>query len=704
MEGADLLLDSSLTLTDVEEAGVTLPPCVWPSRWLGISLTLVGRLLSHRSVNFEALRNSLSSLLRPVRGMSVQRVDDVRFCLEFNHVVDLNRTLSLCPWIFDRNLLILQPWTVEPSPTEVDLGWSPFFVHVHRLPYTLRTIEVVGFIGRTIGAWADADQMAAIFNGHICRFCPRLFEQGFVDPGMDSPYGPWLRENRPFRNLSPTVSPIQPTVLRVFRSSSSASAGGRSILRGAQVFGNFEKPNLAGQISRQPSQEICGPQEAACLTSPSLGPSAVVGPDSQPTKDICIGPSRRPTRVADLSPVSVPGPFDTGASSSSQVGSGPSSLPLSLATPTSTATAVPSPHPVTAQVPPIGESSALVEVPLVDSSLLPPLIGGTALPTEGPSSRFVAIPGAKRKLPRSILSDAPVPPGKKCLAFWARQEECLRVITEAWQPAAPGVSQQNTCDNLRRCQVGLQRWSSRVYKGVKGRIRSLEFELETLGSASKSADTKARESSIRAELNQFGRFTVKSAYHLLMNITRREEGHLMGESSSHDGNGWDHVWQNKLPWKIRIFLWRFASDGLPTVQNLLKRRLSVHGGCPICGAVDEDLCHVGLAAVVLWSIWYHRNKALMDGVRCCPLEVLVSAQNFLTSVEASLVVGVASQPVGGCSHWVPPPLGQLKINFDGSWSPGSASGGVGVVVRSVGVLLGVHSRPVVFVELSRWRQ
>ncbi|KAK4438487.1 hypothetical protein Salat_0183000 [Sesamum alatum] len=380
MEGADLLLDSSLTLTDVEEAGVTLP------RVCGL---VVGRGL-------------------------VLLWWGVSFPIEFNHVVDLNRTLSLRPWIFDRNLLILQPWTVEPSPTEVDLGWSPFFVHVHGLPYTLRTIEVVGFIGRTIGAWADADQMAqdiqwldsirvrlllnvdsplhralkvrselgdevlARFTykrlpnfcyicgrlGHICRFCPRLFEEGFVDP----------------------VSPIQPTILRVFRSSSSASVGGRSVLRGAQVFGNFEKPNLAGQISHQPSQEIRGPQEAAYLTSPSLSPSAVVGPDSQPTKDICIGPSRWPTRVADLSPVSVPGPSDPGASSSSQVGPGPSSLPLSLATPPSTATAVPSPHPVTAQVPPIGDSSALVEVPLVDSSLLPPLISGTALPSEGPSS------------------------------------------------------------------------------------------------------------------------------------------------------------------------------------------------------------------------------------------------------------------------------------------------------------------------------
>ncbi|KAK4412437.1 hypothetical protein Salat_2890800 [Sesamum alatum] len=46
------------------------------------------------------------------------------------------------------------------------------------------------------------------------------------------------------------------------------------------------------------------------------------------------------------------------------------------------------------------------------------------------------------------------------------------------------------------------------------------------------------------------------------------------------------------------------------------------------------------------------------------MEALGLAQNFSTSVNASLVDKANSQPVGGYSHWVPPPPRQLKINFD----------------------------------------
>ncbi|KAK4434172.1 hypothetical protein Salat_0579900 [Sesamum alatum] len=157
MDGDILRMGSMLSLREDEVTGVIIPETAWSRAEANYQLTLVGRLLSHRSGNFEALRNLLQNLIRPVRGMLCNMISEDRFCLVFNHQEDLRRALAMRPWTFDRNLILLQRVAPGEDPTTISLDWSPFFVNIHDLCYGQRSLDVVCYIGSSLGKWEDAD-------------------------------------------------------------------------------------------------------------------------------------------------------------------------------------------------------------------------------------------------------------------------------------------------------------------------------------------------------------------------------------------------------------------------------------------------------------------------------------------------------------------------------------------------------------------
>lgn len=55
---------------------------------------------------------------------------------------------------------------------------------------------------------------------------------------------------------------------------------------------------------------------------------------------------------------------------------------------------------------------------------------------------------------------------------------------------------------------------------------------------------------------------------------------------------WNHIWKQKLPQKVKIFLWQVAHGCLPTNELLFKRNIASESNCKGCGHVKEDLEHV----------------------------------------------------------------------------------------------------------------
>ncbi|KAK4415646.1 hypothetical protein Salat_2672000 [Sesamum alatum] len=286
MENDLLRLDSVLSLMVEEGSGVVILRSEWDKGSGGFRLTLVGRLLSHRSVHFDALKVSLTNILHPAKGVVVRKVSESRFCLIFNHFEDLRRVLDLRPWIFDRSLVVIQPLSSMVDPLTVDLDWCPFFVHVHDIPYSQRTVAVVRYIGNCLGAWLEEVDIARFISwfetvririninvtkplkralrlrleqgdevvvrffyerlpnfcylcgklGHIGQYCDLRFQEHFVDPGSQTPYGAWLRASGPDPRIGSGSVPARPTYIWHGSSSSGLLGSG---LQGAHIFGDF---------------------------------------------------------------------------------------------------------------------------------------------------------------------------------------------------------------------------------------------------------------------------------------------------------------------------------------------------------------------------------------------------------------------------------------------------------------------------------
>ncbi|KAK4428665.1 hypothetical protein Salat_1166300, partial [Sesamum alatum] len=246
-----------LRLTEDEGQRLVLPRALWHADSAANRLCLVGRLLSSKVPRFEAFCTSLQGMINSVKGMDICQIGGGRFLLRFNHVIDRNRALEACPWSFEKNVIILSGIGEKENPLRVDLDWCKFHVHMHELPLSMMNLGVATLIGNRIGRFRDMDMddtgcawgatlhLGVAVNrlpnfcyfcgnlGHIAKYYELQFEEGFVDPGSDSPYGPWLRALLPIRGRG-QPSRHDPSV-----ASKPDKNPGTSQPRGAAIFGNF---------------------------------------------------------------------------------------------------------------------------------------------------------------------------------------------------------------------------------------------------------------------------------------------------------------------------------------------------------------------------------------------------------------------------------------------------------------------------------
>ncbi|XP_019179188.1 PREDICTED: uncharacterized protein LOC109174405 [Ipomoea nil] len=160
-----------------------------------------------------------------------------------------------------------------------------------------------------------------------------------------------------------------------------------------------------------------------------------------------------------------------------------------------------------------------------------------------------------------------------------------------------------------------------------------------------------------------GTYSVKDGYkHVVRNYT-----------SSNDGgfDKWLTLWRLKIPPKWKTFLWRALSDILPTMNNLLIKRVDVDPICAMCGIVQEDTLHalvscgyastiwtlsdlplpnivknifhewfsailnvldtngIIYAAAILYHIWRARNAAIWDVCLPLPRKIVASAKDTM---------------------------------------------------------------------------
>ncbi|KAL0375713.1 UNVERIFIED_CONTAM: hypothetical protein Scaly_0688900 [Sesamum calycinum] len=161
-----------------------------------------------------------------------------------------------------------------------------------------------------------------------------------------------------------------------------------------------------------------------------------------------------------------------------------------------------------------------------------------------------------------------------------------------------------------------------------------------------------------------GKFTVKSAHHLALELSKIE-----GESLDHlliNCSFARQVWAlSYLPWKIISRSYSCLDDWMRSVCSGLSANES-----------DRFL-------VICWTIWKSRNKLMMEGKTQRALEVILSADRFLFEFkELNTQMAPSTSPQRTEQMWLPPPCEFVKINFDGATFNFQTAMGVGIVARN----------------------
>jgi hypothetical protein len=97
-----------------------------------------------------------------------------------------------------------------------------------------------------------------------------------------------------------------------------------------------------------------------------------------------------------------------------------------------------------------------------------------------------------------------------------------------------------------------------------------------------------------------GTYRVKSAYIMAKSEAVHLKASVKGKGEPSDqvccAKDWKNLWSIKAPPKMKIVLWRFAHNCLPTGQQLRMRKIPADDPCCHCGR-DETIEHADLLSI-----------------------------------------------------------------------------------------------------------
>ncbi|XP_062104125.1 uncharacterized protein LOC133815285 [Humulus lupulus] len=118
---------------------------------------LVGRFLTDRCFDFQAMQHKMASLWRPGRGVYVKELEQNRYLFQFYHEVDISRVMEGSPWTFDRVPLVFERLKVGENPRAMVLNRLHFWVQLHGMTPGFMSERMVRDIGNRIGDFVESD-------------------------------------------------------------------------------------------------------------------------------------------------------------------------------------------------------------------------------------------------------------------------------------------------------------------------------------------------------------------------------------------------------------------------------------------------------------------------------------------------------------------------------------------------------------------
>ena len=148
---------SKLSFIEEEGEGIEIDSkCTKAAREIGRNCVLM-KILAHKSINIEALRKNMRMLWKPNKSVQISEVDEELFLAEFGDGKDKKKVMDMCPWSYEKQLVLLQEFDGKLTPKEAEIRWAPFWVQIFNLPLNCRTKEIGLTIGTKLGEVLEID-------------------------------------------------------------------------------------------------------------------------------------------------------------------------------------------------------------------------------------------------------------------------------------------------------------------------------------------------------------------------------------------------------------------------------------------------------------------------------------------------------------------------------------------------------------------
>ena len=148
---------SKLSFTKEEDEGIELDfNFTKAAREIGKNCVIM-KILAHKSISIDALIKNMRMLWKPNKGVQIFEVDEDLFLEEFGDGKDKKKVLDMCPWSYEKQLVLLQEFDGKLTPKEIEIRWAPFWIQIFNLLLNCGMKEIGRAIGAKLGEVMEID-------------------------------------------------------------------------------------------------------------------------------------------------------------------------------------------------------------------------------------------------------------------------------------------------------------------------------------------------------------------------------------------------------------------------------------------------------------------------------------------------------------------------------------------------------------------
>ncbi|XP_074374460.1 uncharacterized protein LOC141714863 [Apium graveolens] len=118
---------------------------------------LVGKFLTEKNINFNAMQNVMAAFWRLKEGMEVHDMGDSRYSFVQYHKIDMQRIVEGGPWSFEQAMFILHELAPTEDPSMVKLQNADIWVQIYDIPRGFLSENILRSVGDLVGRYIRLD-------------------------------------------------------------------------------------------------------------------------------------------------------------------------------------------------------------------------------------------------------------------------------------------------------------------------------------------------------------------------------------------------------------------------------------------------------------------------------------------------------------------------------------------------------------------